>query len=71
MHNAFQGGKSITRGVGPWNLRYLWVKLHEPFGECHFSGHKYREFQGPPPTPSIGLAGMKSIMHRAERFIGA
>ena len=27
VHNAFHAGKSITRGVGPWNSRYLWVKL--------------------------------------------
>ena len=35
VHNGFHADKSITRGVGPWNSRYLWVKLHEPLGECH------------------------------------
>ena len=25
VHNGFHAGKSITRGVGPWNSRYLWA----------------------------------------------
>ena len=25
VHNDFHAGKSITRGIGPWNLRYLWA----------------------------------------------
>ena len=66
----FMRASALRGGLGPGIETFLGtLKSHEPSGECDL-GPKKVEIPGPNP-PSVGLASMNNITHRAVKFIGA